>query len=69
MPDTSDQWTALDSQNERLVDPASPATELRPMTEEPAEAPPPAPRQGRHRHRAVAAASAALLAVAGVATA
>ena len=69
MPDTSDQWTALDSQNERLVDPASPATEVRPMTEEPTEAPPSAPRQGRHRHRAVAAASAALLAVAGVATA
>lgn len=75
MPDTSDQWTALDSQNERLVDPASPVTEGRPMTEarpmaeEPAETTPSAPRPGRHRQRAVAAASAAFLAVAGAATA
>jgi hypothetical protein len=68
MPDNGDQWTALDSENERLVDPANPAMPVPPMAQV-TEAPPAAPRHGRHRRRAVAAASAAVLAVGGMATA
>jgi hypothetical protein len=71
MPDTSDQWTALDSQNERLVPPASPATPVAPETPEaevPQAARPASPRPGRHRQRGVAAAvAAAALAMAGAA--
>jgi hypothetical protein len=71
MPDTSDQWTALDSENERLVRPASPATPVTPETPEaevPQAASPDSPRRGWHGQRAVAAAAAATaLAMAGAA--
>lgn len=70
MPDTSDQWAALDSQNERLVRPASPAPPVTPETPEadvPRAATSASPRPGPHHQRAVAAAAVAALALAGAA--
>lgn len=69
MPDAGDQWTALDSQNERLVDPAIPASPVPPVTQIPPAATLDAPRPGRHRQRAVAVMSAAVLAAGGAAAA
>jgi hypothetical protein len=71
MPGTSDQWKALDRQNERLVDAGSPLVPAGPAAvpgaeAHPAEADPDAGRPaGRHRTRGAAAAAASALAIAG----
>jgi len=70
MPGTSDQWRALDRQNERLVDAASPqapavtaavpAAEAHPAEADPDTRPRASRPAGRHPMRADAAAVSAL---------
>jgi len=75
MPGTSDQWRALDRQNERLVDAASPqaqaVTAAAPAAQaHPAEGDPDAGQRasqpaGRHRRHGADTAAASALAIAG----
>ena len=72
MPGTSDQWRALDRQNERLVDAASPqaqavtaATQAHPAEGDPDAGQRASQPAGRHRRHGADTAAASALAIAG----